>query len=845
MNGKGLPFTSKDSDGEEFEINGEIVLLKIYLKGVPSYPATNEDLLYLQLVSSDKIDQETGEGKRGEESSISWNPSDGPSHEYTRHNITFKWKLELGVPGALLVKNTFAREFFLKSLTLFAVPGKLPELSFFCNSWIFPLDIYNKSARVFFSTKSHLPGETPAGLITLRDQELSTLRGSGSGERELWDRVYDYDVYNDLGNPDRDSDLRRQVLGGSLDFPYPRRCRTGRPPAQTDSNSESVPPLLSLTPFFIPPDEKLPHILDSDYRADLVRAFAQDALKPEKRLFLGKFKSLEEVKALYRTEDPNSINSSMELSFLQIVKGLVPCFELPQVFKTDESAWMEDEEFARQALSGLNPMAIQCLQSFPPSSSLDAELYGPQESFITAQHIEKNLDGLTVEQAVKAKRLFVLDFYDAYISYIERINSESVLRKMYASRTLFFLTDQGILRPVAIELCLPPTSLTETERNVYTPAQEGEEGALWLLAKAHASVNDAGYHQLISHWLKTHAVIEPFIIATHRQLSKMHPLHKLLLPHYVGTMEINASARQILISAGGIIEKTFTPSRYAMELSSKAYKHWKLNEQGLPTDLIKRGMAVADSSAPHGLRLLIEDYPYAVDGLDIWAALKQWVSDYVSLYYKSDDAIKEDAEVQAWWKEVVNVGHGDLKEESGWYKIESVAEAVEAITTIVWVASAHHAAVNFGQYAYGGYMPNLPTMSSHLIPKKVSPEYAEMVNDPEAYMLKSVSGKLQATLVMKILELLSTHSTDEVYLGQVKGSTPEWTDDERIPDVFARFTSALENLEKNVTERNENPELKNRYGPAKVPYTLLYPSTSDHSKEGGLTGMGVPNSVSI
>lgn len=68
----------------------------------------------------------------------------------------------------------------------------------------------------------------------------------------------------------------------------------------------------------------------------------------------------------------------------------------------------------------------------------------------------------------------------------------------------------------------------------------------------------------------------------------MHPLHKLLLPHYFDTMDINQSARQILINANGVIEQGFTPYRYAIELSSKAYKHWKLNEQGLPLDLIKR-----------------------------------------------------------------------------------------------------------------------------------------------------------------------------------------------------------------------------------------------------------------
>ncbi|KAH1087361.1 hypothetical protein GYH30_018769 [Glycine max] len=35
-----------------------------------------------------------------------------------------------------------------------------------------------------------------------------------------------------------------------------------------------------------------------------------------------------------------------------------------------------------------------------------------------------------------------------------------------------------------------------------------------------------------------------------------------------------------------------------------------------------RGVAVKDPSAPHGVRLLIEDYPYASDGLEIWDAIK-------------------------------------------------------------------------------------------------------------------------------------------------------------------------------------------------------------------------------
>lgn len=80
--------------------------------------------------------------------------------------------------------------------------------------------------------QAHLPSQTPPGLKDLRHEDLLSIRGSRKGERKPHDRIYDYAPYNDLGNPDKGKGLARPVLAGE-ERPYPRRCRTGRPPTRT------------------------------------------------------------------------------------------------------------------------------------------------------------------------------------------------------------------------------------------------------------------------------------------------------------------------------------------------------------------------------------------------------------------------------------------------------------------------------------------------------------------------------------------------------------------------------------------------------------------------------------
>ncbi|KAF9618787.1 hypothetical protein IFM89_002655 [Coptis chinensis] len=846
------------------KIEGSVVLMKKNVLDFNDFHATvldtvNEFLgrrVSLQLVSAVNTDPDKEMGaKLGQPAYIEeWSRNDRIlAAGESVFKVTFDWNENIGVPGALIIKNLHPSEFYLKCVTLEDVPGA-GRVHFVCNSWVYPANKY-KYDRVFFANQAYLPRNTPEPLRKYREQELVNLQGSGTGKLEEWDRVYDYAFYNDLGDPDKGPEYARPILGGSSEYPYPRRGRTGRPATKKDPNCETRLFLLRLD-IYVPRDERFGHLKMSDFLAYALKSVMQVLLSEVKALMditPNEFDTFKDVLNLYEggIPLPNGIlekirrNIPFEI-FRELFRsdGERPAkFPKPEVIKENEFAWRSDEEFGREMLAGVNPVAIRLLQNFPPTSKLDPKLYGNQTSSITKKHIEKKLDGQTVDEALRNNKLFILDHHDAMMLYLKKINTTST--KTYATRTLLFLKDDGTLKPLAIELSLPHPKGEQhgAVSKVYTSAEQGVEASVWQLAKAYAAVNDSGIHQLISHWLNTHAVIEPVVIATNRQLSVLHPIHKLLHPHFRDTMNINAIARQILNNANGVLENTVFPAKYSMEMSSVIYKSWVFTEQGLPADLIKRGIAVKDPSHPHGLRLLIEDYPYAVDGLEIWSAIETWVQEYCSFYYPSDVSIQGDSELQSWWAEIRDVGHGDKKNEPWWPKMQTVTELTESCTIIIWLASAFHAAINFGQYSYAGYLPNRPTISRRFMPEPGTPVYAELESNPDKVFLRTITSQLPTLLGISLIEILSRHSTDEVYLGQ--RDTPEWTSDAEPKEAFKRFRDRLVEIENRIEELNKNMLWRNRVGPVNVPYTLLYPSTSDTSRVGGLTGRGIPNSVSI
>ncbi|KAL4335203.1 hypothetical protein GQ457_07G043520 [Hibiscus cannabinus] len=794
--------------------------------------------LLLELVSAE-LDPKTGQ----EKTIKSYAHRVKQEGDDVTYEADFKVGPGFGELGAVLVENEHHKEMFVTEIVLEGF-NYSNLITVTCNSWVEPKSV-DPQKRIFFTHKSYLPSQTPSGLKRLRKEDLVELRGNGKGERKKSDRIYDYAVYNDLGNPDSDPSLKRPVLGGNKQFPYPRRCRTGRPPCKTDPESESRSNF-----FYVPRDEEFSAVKEKSFSSTTLYSVAHALVPSLETAIVDKhlgFPYFTAIDLLFKEGFPLPPMEGFWKSLLpRLIKAISTNtsalrFEPPETMERDSFFWFRDEEFARQTLAGINPYPLQLVTEWPIKSKLDPEIYGDPVSAISKECVEHQIRGyMTLEEALEQKKLFVLDYYDLLLPYVKEVR-ELPGTTLYGSRALFFLDPDEALRPLAIELARPPMDGKPMWRDVFRPSWHSSSDWLWRLAKAHLLAHDSCYHQLVSHWLRTHCCTEPYIIATHRQLSAMHPIYRLLHPHFRYTMEINALAREFLISAGGIIESCFSPGKYSVEICSIAYKlQWRFDHQALPADLISRGMAVEDPDAPHGLRLTIKDYPFANDGLVLWDILKEWVSDYVNHYYPNASLVASDEELQAWWTEIRTVGHGDKKDEPWWPVLKTPEDLIQIITTIAWVASGHHASVNFGQYAFAGYFPSRPTTARKNMPTEEATEkdWEFFMKKPEVFLLMCFPSQIQATTVMAILDVLSNHSPGEEYLGE--NAEAAWAENPVIKAAFEKFNGRLKELDGIIDERNANKDLQNRNGAGIMPYEFLKPFSKP-----GVTGKGVPYSISI
>ena len=461
---------------------------------------------------------------------------------------------------------------------------------------------------------------------------------------------------------------------------------------------------------------------------------------------------------------------------LQAFDDLFRAIGLPAINKD----YKDDRVFAEMRLAGPNPLMLR-------------RVAGLDDRFpVTDADLQASLPGDSLAAAGAEGRLYLVDF--APLKDVKNGGSAAAPKYLYAPLALFALDRVSRrLVPVAIQCGQEPGP----DAPIFTP----RDGPGWLIAKTIVEVADGNYHEAVSHLGRTHLFLEPFVIATCRRLASNHPLSLLLRPHFEGTLKINDYASRHLIDDGGPVDRMCGGEIRSMRtLAVRGVLTYPFNDSLLTASLAARG--VDDPT-------LLPNYPYRDDALLYWKAIRQWVADYLAIYYVHDADLQIDEELLAWFREltaddggrVIGLGLGGALTRD--YLIDVIAH-------IIFTSSVQHAAVNFPQYDLMTYVPYMPLACYRPAPKckegLTLADYIAMLPPSETALLQVNLGYL----------LGSIHYTT---LGQY----PMWHfGDRRVWAPLQTFEQELFRIGRTIKERNLH----------RRPYSFLQPA-------------GIPQSINI
>nr|XP_017522499.1 polyunsaturated fatty acid lipoxygenase ALOX12 isoform X4 [Manis javanica] len=371
--------------------------------------------------------------------------------------------------------------------------------------------------------------------------------------------------------------------------------------------------------------------------------------------------------------------------------------------------------------------------------------------------------GAQMEKEIRNGSLFEADFIllDGIPANIIRGEQQYLA----APLVMLKMEPSGKLLPMVIQIQPPkPSSPTPP---LFLPS---DPPFAWLLAKSWVRNSDFQLHQLQYHLLNTHLVAEVIAVATMRCLPELHPVFKA-------------------VSTGG-------------------GGHIQLLRRAL-AQLTYRSLCPPDHLADRGL-LGIPTALYAQDALRLWEVTARYVEGIVHLFYHRDEVVRGDPELQAWCQEITELGLCQAQLRGFPVSFQSQNQLCHFLTMCIFTCTAQHGAINQGQLDWYAWVPNAPCTMR--MPPPTTKEDVTI-----ATVMGSLPDIRQACLQMTITWHLGRRQPDMVPLGHHK---EKYFSGPKAKAVLSQFQTDLENLEREITARNEQLDL---------PYEYLKPSHIENS----------------
>jgi arachidonate 15-lipoxygenase len=360
----------------------------------------------------------------------------------------------------------------------------------------------------------------------------------------------------------------------------------------------------------------------------------------------------------------------------------------PEVVRFFDDPEQTNLAFAWQRVAGVNPMVLTRCDRIPDHLRVDEKRF---EKVIGA--------GDSLAAAIAEQRLYLADY--AMLEGVEAGTTDGLTKYLCAPMALFVAEHKTRrLRPIAIQLGQTPDAA------VFDPT----DGWRWRMAMLVVQSADANVHEGVFHLGRTHMVMEAVKVCMERQLDEEHPLYRLLHPHLETTLAINHSAKTSLIAPGGTVDRCFAPTIQSFaSVVKKALDTYPIRTASPLEDLQRRGLGNVETL----------EHPYRDDVTIVWGAVESFVREYVEGYYPSNEAVAADVELQAFARELSASDGGRLVDVP---VPATVEDAVALIARLVFIAGPGHSCVNFPQFPFMGFAPNITGASFSPLPGANAPD---------------------------------------------------------------------------------------------------------------------------
>ena len=367
--------------------------------------------------------------------------------------------------------------------------------------------------------------------------------------------------------------------------------------------------------------------------------------------------------------------------------------EFAQKFNTSGNDAEHDAIFAWWRIAGANALL---LRREPDLAALLARI--PLSSDRIARACGRSI---SLEDAARSDRLFAVDFS----LLLHAIHSQRT--KEHATRDSRW-GEKYLPTPIGVFLAVPDAPGGLVPLAIQIDAQDpGEHNPVyypddlwgWRIAKAYFEAADVTFQAGFGHIFSTHLMMEPFSMATPRQLPPNHPVRLLLQPHTRFTLTTNQAGYKVLVDRRKIYGETYTATLEQLRhVTIHSYHQYGFVDLQLESDLARRGV----EHAP--LR-----YPFR-DDMRLWLQpIGEFVGEYVRAVYTDDAAVQGDAALQAWKQELEDPERGAVRNllPPG-EALDTRARLANLLAQVLFIAGPRHASQHYSANYYYRYTPAFP-----------------------------------------------------------------------------------------------------------------------------------------